>query len=81
MRAHNFAAPHELLLEICPDFVIVNIGLAQGKSPLVVASAFVQLGRRLLQNYSMRDVIICSAIPQTGHLHGITPDKYTTNTA
>ena len=84
MQAHNFAVPHELLLELCPDFVILNIGgndLAQGTSPLVVASAVVQLGEGLVRDYAVRDVIICSAIPRTGHLHGITPDLYTANTA
>ena len=84
MQAHNFAVPHELLLELCPDFVILNIGgndLAQGTSPLVVASAVVQLGERLVRDYAVRGVIICSVIPRTGHLHGITPDLYTANTA
>ena len=75
MQAHNFAVPHELLLEFCPDFVILNIGgndLAQGTSPLVVASAVVQMGERLVRDYAVRDGIICSTIPRTGHLHGIT---------
>ena len=62
MQAHDFAVPHELLLENCPGFVILNIGgndLAQGTSPLAVASAVVQLGERLVRDYAARDVIIC----------------------
>ena len=82
MQAHSFVMAHDRLIDIKPDFVILNIGsydIARVISPLVLAVAVVQLAEKLVRDYAVRDVILCRAIHGTVHLNDVTPEQFKHN--
>ena len=82
MQAHSFVMAHGRLIDIKPDFTILNIGsydIARVISPLVLAAAVVQLAEKLVRDYTVRDVILCRVIHGTVHLNDVTPEQFKHN--
>ena len=75
----SFTLPHRLLLQIRPDFVILDYGtndLVSGSSPFQVAAKMVKIAERLRTQYSVRSVVICSVINRHSHLRSLTTEKF-----